>query len=146
MRGIRNLTGVGLIGALVLAASLTASFASARQGDFLGHFTLTSETRWGQAVLPAGRYTFELDLTHDLITVRGQHRAAMIMSATHDTDTRVKLSALILVSRRGKATVRALQLARDNVVLLYAVPKETREELAQGPTMIQRVPVTINGK
>jgi len=146
MTGMRNLRPVGLLGVLVLAALLTASFASAQQRELLGHFTLTSETRWGLAVLPPGNYSFELDLTHDLITVRGQHRATMIMSATHDTDTRVKSSALILVSRRGRDTVRALQLAGQKVVLVYAVPKETREELAQGPTIIQRVPVTISGK
>jgi len=145
MKGIRNLTGVGLLGALVLAALLTAGFAGARQRQCIGDFTLSSETRWGNAILPAGHYTFELDVTNDLITVRGQNRAVMVMS-WHDTDNHLDSSALILVSRGGKRTVRALRLAQEKKVFFYTAPKETTKQLEQEAVLIERVPVTINGK
>ena len=146
MKGIRNLRVMGLLGTMVLAALLTAGLASAKEKEFVGNFTLTSETRWGNAVLPPGDYSFELNLTTDLITVRGQKQTVMIMSQVHDTDAHVESSALILVSRSGKRVIRALQLASDKVVLVYPIPKENREEVAQGPVLIERVPITINGK
>lgn len=141
-RGSRLLTLLGLAALLVL---LAAAFARAYPNQCGGHFTLTSETRWGQALLPPGDYSFEIDLTNDLITIRGGKQTVTIMSQVHDTDTHLQSSALILVSRGRRGTVRALQLAGQKVVLLYAVPKENPEEVAQGPLIIQRVPVTITG-
>lgn len=141
-RGSRLLT---LLGLAALLALLTAGFARAYQKQCVGEFTLTSEIRWGRAVLPPGNYSFELDVTDDLIVIRGEKQAVIIRSLVHDTDTHLQSSALILVSRRGKATVRELGLAGQKVVLLYGVPKESPEEVAQGPLIIQRVPVTING-
>jgi hypothetical protein len=144
MKVMRNLRVMGLLGAMVLAALVTAGAASAK---CIGHFTLSSETRWGDAILPPGHYTFELDGTNDLITVRGQKRAFMVMAWNHDdiTDKDAGSSALILVSRGGKRTVRALRLAPEKEVFFYAVPKETPKVVAQGPVLIERVPITING-
>ena len=145
MKRVRSSKVAALFGFVALALSLAAGFASANERQCVGKFTLTSEIRWGKALLPPGNYSFELDLNNDLITVRGQKQTVMIMSQVHDTDTRLQSRALVLVSRRGKSTVRALQLAGQKVVLLYAVPKENREELARGPKIIYRVPVTLGG-
>jgi hypothetical protein len=144
MKGIRNLRVMGISGALAVATFLTAGFAGARPRQCVGDFTLTSETRWGTAILPAGHYTFELDEAADLITVRGQNRAVIFVSR-HDEDNRVDSNALILASRDGKHVVRALRLAQGKKVFFYAVPKETPKAVAQDPVMIERVPVTISG-
>lgn len=137
---------VGLLGAVVLLTLLNAGVARAQ--DYVGNFTLTSETRWGKAILPPGHYTLQLESTNDLITVRSRDRraAVMVMSQSRATDTHLMSSQLILVSRRGKPTVRELRLAGLEAILSYAVPKENREEVAHAPLVAQLVPVTVNGK
>lgn len=145
MRQARGSRLATLLGLAALLALLAATFARAYPKQCVGEFTLTSEIRWGRAVLPPGNYSFELDVTDDLIIIRGEKQAVIVRSLVHDTDTHLQSSALILVSRGRRGTVRALQLAQQKVVLLYAVPKENPEEVAQGPLIIQRVPVTING-
>ena len=137
---------VTLLGMVALVALLIPSIAGAKEKECVGDFTLTSATRWGRAVLPPGNYSFELDVINDLITIRGQNRTVMVMSRGHASDNRLESSALILVSRGRKDTVRALHLAGQKAVFLYAVPKESPEEIAQGPAFIQRVPVTVSGK
>lgn len=145
MKDARNSRLVALLG-FVLVSFLTVGIARAQERVSKGNFTLTSAVRWGTALLPAGNYSFELDLTNDLITVRGSHRAVMIMSMVHDTDRHVESSALILVPRNGIRTVRALEFAPQKVVVLYAIPKETtkRKEIAREPTKFQCVPVSTN--
>lgn len=146
MKGTRNLGLVARLGLVALLALLTAGFAGAKPRECVGALTLTSEVRWGRAILPAGHYTFELDITNDLITINGQNGAAIVMSLVHDTDNHLDSSAVILVSRGGKRIVRALQVAELKSVFLYSVPKETPEERAQGPLQIQRVPVNVAAK
>jgi hypothetical protein len=145
MKGTRNLGLVARLGLVALLALLTAGFAGAREKECVGDFTLTSETHWGRAVLPAGHYTFELDITNDLTTIRSPNRTVFVRSLVHNPDNRLHSSALILVSRGRKRIVQALQLAGQERVFLYAVPKETPEERAQGPVQVQRVPVTVAG-
>jgi hypothetical protein len=134
---------MGVLGALVVAALVTAASAT----ECVGYFTLTSETRWGDAILPAGHYTFELDGTNDLITIRSQKRTIMVM-AWYDDDITAKdvgSSALILVSRGGKRTVRSLRLTPVKKVFFYPVPKEATKQIAQELVLIERVPLTISG-
>jgi len=135
---------LGSVGVVALVSFLTAGFAGAKPRECVGDFTLTSETRWGTAILPPGHYTFELDEANDLITVRGQNRAVIFVSR-HDEDNRVDSNALILASRDGKHVVRALRLASERKVFFFAVPKETLKAVAQGPVLIERMPVTLNG-
>jgi hypothetical protein len=146
MKKARDSNLMALLSLAALALVLTPGFASADGNHGLGNFTLASETHWGKAVLPPGNYSFEIDLTNDLITVRGQKQTVMVLAQVHDTDTQLKLSSLVLVSRGGKRIVRALRLADQKVVVLYPVPQRNREELVQEPTIIESVPVTINGK
>lgn len=137
---------LALLNVLAFAVLLVAGLAAARERECVGSFTLTSETRWGTAILPPGRYTFELDATKDLINVRSQTgKVVMVMSQTHDRDTRLQSSALVLVSRGGRASVRALRLAPLKAVFLYPVPKERSENVARTPLLIQGVPVMATG-
>lgn len=146
MKSIRCAKLAGLLGAVLLSTLLNAGVARAQ--DYVGNFTLTSETRWGRAILPPGHYTLQLESTNDLITVRSQDRraAVMVLSIGHAIDTHLMSSQLILVSRRGKPTVSQLRLAGLAAILSYAVPKENREEVARAPLVAQLVPVTVNGK
>jgi hypothetical protein len=56
----RNATRLTLFAAALLATILFAGSANA-QSPFKGKFTLQHETRWGQAVLPAGDYILTFD-------------------------------------------------------------------------------------
>ena len=61
---------------LVVAGSLCAGRLTAQAADTVsaGKFTLPSEVRWGQPILPAGDYTHTLNSAtfFSLLTVRGQ--------------------------------------------------------------------------
>lgn len=146
MKSIRSSKLAGLLGAVVLATLLNAGVARAQM--CVGDFTLTSETRWGRAILPPGHYTFEMDSTNDRITIRSQDRrvAVMVISLGHAMATQLKSSELILVSRGRKPTVRELRLNPLEEVFSYAVPKENPEQVAQAPSVVQSVPVTLSGK
>lgn len=136
----------GLLGVVALATLLNAGAASAQNCG--GKFTLTSETRWGAAILPPGHYTFQLDSTdyHIIVKSRDFVTSVIMMPQSHATDTRLMSSELILVSRGRKPTVRELRLASIKEIFSYAVPKEKPEQVAEAPSVAQPVPVTINGK
>src|SRR5262245_42087845 len=57
---------------LVLALTVVAPAAAHAQEYVRGKFTLTSETHWGPAVLPAGDYQFSFDSSSfpNVVTVR----------------------------------------------------------------------------
>src|SRR5690348_16250158 len=74
-----------------------------------GKFTLPVETRWGQAVLPAGDYNLtrdEDDWKH-VITIRGQAFVAMVSYITHDYTHNYSAgdSTLTLVRHGNKGTI-----------------------------------------
>lgn len=53
MKNIRNFA--------VLLTLVAGAVAANAQTYFQGKFQLTTETRWGKAVLPAGQYSFTMD-------------------------------------------------------------------------------------
>jgi hypothetical protein len=53
MKNLRNF--------VVLFSIVLGAMAANAQPALHGKFQLTSETRWGKAVLPAGEYTFTID-------------------------------------------------------------------------------------
>ena len=67
---------------LLLAGSLCVGRLTAQAGEPVsaGKFTLPFEVRWGQAILPAGDYTYTLNSAtfSGVVTVRGNSKAAMI--------------------------------------------------------------------
>ena len=67
---------------LLVAGSLCVGRLTAQAADtvWAGNFTLPSEVRWGQPILPAGDYSQTLNSAtfSSLLTVRGNSKAAMI--------------------------------------------------------------------
>jgi len=65
---------------LLLAGSLCVGRLTAQAGEAVsaGKFTLPFEVRWGQAILPAGDYTYTLNSAtfSGVLTVRGNSKAA----------------------------------------------------------------------
>ena len=114
-------------------------------------FILPFEVHWGPAVLPPGNYSFTPlsatpgVLVHTVI-VRGENnKASIIMPMEFDYIFSGK-NALIVERHGESATVRALRLPDAGLVLYYPAAKAQRQVLAQGPVLIQRLPILMAQK
>ena len=144
MTHTRTSTLIRVVFLALLATATSVGLLGAE--DSKGTFTLPFEVRWGTAVLPAGDYSFQLDNTHYIVTLRGENRAAMVLSPTHRIDNQLSSSALIIVRHGKRGTVRALRLAEQRQVFTYALPRGERPMLAQAPELIQRIPILFASK
>jgi len=144
MKWTRSFNVVKVLHPAVLAGGLSASLASAQ---VQGKFTLPFEARWGQATLPPGEYSFNLDTARvaNIALVRqGQRTVALIMADSQTEQHEVTgSSALVAVRSGGKYRIRALRLAEAGVVLEYMPPKAERQILARAPQLLQRVPILM---
>lgn len=134
-----------LVTLLGLVALLAPSFASAQ--ELRGKFKLPFETRWAEEVLPEGEYTFVISgVAPRWIRVQREGQTHIFMpvdwSSTRDRDT----SALIVARRGDRGVIRSLYLKEVGLTLHYAAPKTGPELMVKGPVLIQRVPLTVNGK
>ena len=130
----------------LLATAVSAGLLSAE--DYVGKFTLPFQAKWGRATLPAGDYEFQLNTARSpyTVTVRGQDKAAMIMSEGTSTKDASDRSELVVVRRGRTGTIRALHLNEVGQTFFYVPPKGERQLLAQAPELIQRIPILVSGK
>lgn len=148
MKLIRNINLVKVMLFTVLAAGLSAGMASA-QNVVRGKFTLPFEARWGADVLPAGDYTFDLNVAKRpyIVAVRqGDHSVTLAMANTVERDSTSRRSALVTVRSGGKYRIWTLHLAEAGLTLDYTPFKPERPILAQDPVLIRRVPVLMASK
>jgi hypothetical protein len=125
----------------VLAAGLSAKPASAQA--FQGKFTLSSETRWGQATLPAGDYSFTLDRDYPgsrVTIVRGKQTVAIILSPAVNS---IKSGRSEIVLESG--AVREVSLPQIGVSLHYPMPNSGHRSAPQEPQLAQIIPVATAG-
>jgi hypothetical protein len=123
---------------LVLALSFAAPAVAHAQDFARGKFTLTSETHWGPAVLPAGDYVVSFDsaTSPTITTIRGAdgNPAAMIFPLSR-TEMPISSGSLLQLERRGKDTyVSSFYLKELGVEFQYFVPKATEADLAKTTT------------
>lgn len=144
MTNTRAFTLIRVVFLALLATVASAGLLSAE--DYNGTFTLPFEVRWGTAVLSAGDYSFQLDKSEQIVTIRGENQAARVLSTARSDDNHVGSSALIIVRHGRKGTVRVLRLAEQNVAYTYPAPKGEPPMLAQAPELLQRIPVFVSGK
>lgn len=147
MKTIRSLT---LVKTLLVVAILcwSATLASA-QSAIKGEFSLPFEAHWGQVVLPAGDYSFNLASVRapTVIQIRGEQANVLVMAqATTDLPSPTDESALVLVRSGSNRIVRSLRLGPLGVSLFYAPHKGKAVNVAQAPELIQRLPVHVTGK
>ncbi|MBI1939888.1 MAG: hypothetical protein HYS33_00110 [Acidobacteria bacterium] len=140
---------MGTIRRLSLAAGIVAMlFAAsvARAEEYRGTFTLPIEVRWGNATLPPGDYTFvlEADKFPQLATIRGEKTAAMVMPTRGAGPATSGKSALILIRAGNQGFVRQLRLVEAGLAFNYGPPLPKGRLLAQGPELIQRIPVRVS--
>lgn len=132
----------------VFAVCLFTGIANAQSAT--GRFTLPFEAKWGRAVLPPGDYSFSLDheSVPNILTVRNARRnVALLVPRGHDHLKPSKENSLILIRHGSQSVVRMLKLGSIGEAYSYPVPKgEKSTQMAQGPQLMQRVPVTVAGE
>jgi len=142
----------GVVRSLILALAgvcLFAGIASAQAAAVKGQFTLPFDAKWGGATLPAGDYTFTLDSMALPAIVRietGDRCVALVMTQGADKTDSSKASELIVTRDGGQARIRVLHVAELGTDFEYSAPKSERREMASAPELIQRIPITFNGK
>lgn len=132
VKSIRNLKLGIKVGFMALALCLAASQGKA-QGTYTGKFTLPFEARWGNAVLTPGDYTISMDLdaASNYLVVRGEGRAAMILTPVTDRKDISDHSQLTLVKTAAGYAVQSFEAGQAGVTLSYSVPKNKRDQEAQ---------------
>ena len=121
-------------------ACLAGSFANAQVSQ--GHFNLPRATRWGNAVLAPGPYSYTLDRATPggMILVRAPGSAAMIpVTGEVRTSRESAASHLLLVTQGGQTSIRELYIGDLAVTLLFGPPKVKYSVVAQTPVVKQYV-------
>ena len=130
----------------LVAVGLFVGVASAQ--EFVGTVTLPCEVQWDKAVLPAGNYTIIQNSSRlpDYTTVRGEKATVMVKYLVQSLHSdRTGNNTLTLVRRQGRAVVSSLHLSEVGKEFSYPQPK-SEELMAQGPVLIQRIPISGGGK
>jgi hypothetical protein len=116
----RNATRLTLFAAVLLASSLFAGSANAQ--SFKGKFTLTHETRWGQAVLPSGDYLLSFD-NHisNVLVVRDAKsgRGVAYEPINNRQDSKAGGSALLIGTRGSQQVVHSFRVAELGETFIY---------------------------
>jgi hypothetical protein len=125
----------------VLILSLISSFAypsnAGAQPVVAGKFTLTSPSKWGLMVLPAGDYTFAVEdsvspPTVTIFTADGMGKGIVVPTFVSDIKSG-DTGKITLDVRDGQAVVTALYVERLGLVLHYGAERP-RVELAKKVT------------
>ena len=143
----RNATRLTLFAAALLATSLFAGTANA-QSPFKGKFTLTQETRWGKAVLPAGHYTVAFD-NHfsQLLVIRDakSRRTVAYEPINNRQDGGEGRSALLIGFRGSQQVVHSFRLAELGETFIYD-PALASQSAVEEARQAQAVPVIVAKK
>jgi hypothetical protein len=143
-----NLSRILALAAIALIAVCAAPAPAAAQDAYKGRFTLTSDVRWSQALLPAGEYTFSLKsaAVPARILIHGPNGFAMVLTSATSTKNSDASSSITIERRGGMRVVRDLYLAQLGLDLRYAAPKLPHNEIAQGPSSTEQVIVAMATK
>jgi len=115
-----------------------------------GKFNLPFEAHWGNAVLAPGNYSFRLNFSggspdYTVLTREQDQQQTIVMASTRGHSSSGK-SGLIVERHGNRGTVRSLRLAEAGLVLFYPMAKPQPEMLAEGPKLIQRIPILMASK
>ena len=132
----------------LLTACFGASLANAQ--EVKGKFNLPFEAHWGKAVLAPGGYSFRLNSSgaapdYTVVVREDDQTATIIMASTRGHSSSGK-SGLIVERHGDRGTVRSLRLAEAGLVIYYPAAKTQPPMLAQGPKLIQRIPILVAQK
>jgi len=143
----RKAIQAALLAAALLAGGLFSGGVSAQAG-FQGKFTLSHETRWGQAVLPPGDYAVTFD-NHDasILVIRDakSRRTVAYESVNVREDASEGESALVIGVRRNQRVVNSLRIAELGETFVYQRPPAHSRE-AEEARQTETVPVLLAQK
>jgi hypothetical protein len=164
MKTIRSLmTLAGLTLALFALGATGARAQSLSATNFSGTFTLPFEAHWGAMTLPKGDYSLYYGQPFKggtyAVEVRGTAKGsphAFIFGQASDQAS-VKKTAIVCVRDGNTLVVRALEMPKLGKSVTFVMPYggqltahqrngSTNTQLAEAPMLIQRVPITLNGK
>ena len=136
MKAIRRFSFARVLALLVTAVGLSTALASA-QSAVQGTFTLPMQAHWEKSVLPAGEYSFKVELQSfgPLVTIHSTDNkiAAMFLARSLSDTSESKTQGLVLTSRGGGMFVSSFQLGSMGLALNYGVPKELMEDASLAP-------------
>jgi hypothetical protein len=164
MKNIRNL--VTLIGLSVVFFALSATGARAqslRSTDFTGTFTLPFEAQWGPVTLPAGEYSLYYGRLHGggpiMVEVVGKENRSphALILPRGVSDASATKSALVCIRVGNIGIVRVLELLQLGEAINFRMPRGAQlmaqktngnknVQIAEGPMLIQRIPVSLAQK
>ncbi len=148
MNVIRSIKASSVLALALVAVSSGASLANAQEVQ--GKFTLPYETHWGGSVLKPGDYSFRVSLNEDypryaMVISEQDHQSTIIMASTRGPMAFGK-SMLIVERQKYQLTVRSLHLGEAGLVIYFPAAKDRPPVLAQGPKLLQRIPILMASK
>ncbi len=136
--------------AVTLGLSLDAEASPRDAAGVVGRLTLPFAARWGEALLPAGDYSFTIDSLggRHFLLIQGSAGALVapgFLTAGPEAPDVPEESALIAVRQRGSYTVRALRLSAEGLwlTLSFPLPAAASNRARSAPALLQRVPVQL---
>lgn len=163
MKTIRNLATLMGLSLVLFALGATGAKAQGLEITLVGgSFTLPFEATWGNMTLPAGDY----NLYYGHMTASGTYVVEVegkaegsprgIIQVQSHNPTLLAKSALVCIRQGQTGIVEALQMPAIGETVFFAVPRGvtlmaqtnsgTNTLLAEGPSLYQRIPVTLNAK
>lgn len=140
MKNFRNL--------LLLLSILTGAVAANGQDALHGKFQLSSEVRWGEAVLPAGEYSFVLESTQRPLKVviypADRKTGAMVIASAFE-NARPGGSYLFITENGSRGIVRSMNLPQLGMSLIYE-PLTQRDRETLYASQSHTVPVQLAKK
>lgn len=161
MKNIRNRVILGGLSIMVFALCATGARAqSLNSTNFAGTFTLPFEAQWGRAALPAGEYSLYyghlIAGSAPMVEVIGKGKTAphILVLVAAVSDASAKKNALVCVREGNTGVIRTLEMPEIGQAANFRMPRGTQlmakrsnggknVELAEGPNLIQRIPITL---
>ena len=140
MKNIRNF--------VVLFSIVAGAVAANAQAPLHGKFRLTSETRWGKAVLPAGEYSLTIDSMQKPVRMFIQAtngKTAAVALARITSDAAPGGSYLFITGSGPDREVRSMNLPELGTSLIYKSLSQHERETLYAKTS-QTVPVQMARK
>ena len=160
IRGLMTLAGLSLM--LLALGAAGAKGQGSNSTRFAGTFTLPLEAQWGKMTLPAGDYTLQYDMQETgnrLVVVRGTAKGSPYGSIIAGPlgDTSAKQNAIFCVRDGNVLIVRSLEMPVIGESVRFGMPRGAKlaahngqrsgyAQLAEGPMLIERIPLTLSAK
>ena len=135
MKNVRNL--------VVLFSIVAAAVAANAQTALHGKFQLTTEARWGKAILPAGQYSFSMDSVQAPLIIKSEDGKTSAMAvAKTSVDAAPGGSYIFTTGSGADRTVRSINLPQLGRSLIYKPLTSQEREMLYTSTS-QTVPVQM---